>query len=336
MVQEVLDTISSARVGGLSWSEITSRVEEGKEKGMPSAVIIERIIPSQGKILVKLADVDVSLDIRKSAQDNASLAYEQAKKSEAKTKGAQKQIEKTMTKLKDLEAKAVKPDVKVKAPVRIRKKRWYEKFRWFLSSEGHLVIGGRDAKTNERLAKRQMESNDVFLHAALHGAPYIVVKVSGDPPGEQTLSEAAQFAVTFSRAWQDGLSSGDAYWVDPEQVSFTPPSGEYLPSGAVMIYGSKNYIRRVPLELAVGIMIEDDDAIPVSGPPSALSVHTEFTTRVAPGKVKKGQLVKDILNKLKKLVPEDKKHLIDQIPQEDMMRVLPAGGGELVRSDSRR
>ncbi len=335
MVHEVLETISSARAGGLSWAEISSRVEEGKEKGMPSAVIIERIIPSQGKILVKLADVDVSLDIRKSAQDNASLAYEQAKKSEAKTKGAQKQIDKTIAKLKELEEKAVKPDTKVKVPVRIRKKRWYEKFRWFLSSEGHLVIGGRDAKTNERLAKRQMESNDVFLHAALHGAPYIVVKVSGDPPGEQTLTEAAQFAVTFSRAWQDGLSSGDAYWVDPEQVSFTPPSGEYLPSGAVMIYGSKNYIRRVPLELAVGVMIEDDDAIPVSGPPSALSAHTQYTVRVAPGKGKKGKLVKEILNQLKKLVPEDKKHLIDQIPQEDMMRVLPGGGGELVSRDSR-
>ncbi|MHA2043052.1 MAG: ribosome rescue protein RqcH, partial [Candidatus Thorarchaeota archaeon] len=299
MVQEVLETISSARAGGLSWAEISSRVEEGKEKGMP-----------------------VSLDIRKSAQDNASLAYEQAKKSEAKTKGAQKQIDKTITKLKDLEAKAVKPDTKEKVPVRIRKKRWYEKFRWFLSSEGHLVIGGRDAKTNERLAKRQMESNDVFLHAALHGAPYIVVKVSGNPPGEQTLTEAAQFAITFSRAWQDGLSSGDAYWVDPEQVSFTPPSGEYLPSGAV--------------ELAVGVMIEDDDAIPVSGPPSALSVHTEYTVRVAPGKGKKGKLVKEILNQLKKLVPEDKKYLIDQIPQEDMMRVLPGGGGELVSRDSRR
>ncbi|MFX0055723.1 MAG: ribosome rescue protein RqcH [Candidatus Hermodarchaeota archaeon] len=335
-VQEVLETISSARASGLSWAEITRRVEEGKERGIPSAAIIERIIPSQGKIAVKLADIDVSLDIRKSAQENASLAYEQAKKSEAKTKGAQKQIEKTLAKLKELEAKTVIPQTEKKVAVRIRKKKWYEKFRWFLSSEGLLVIGGRDAKTNERLAKRQMEPNDVFIHAALHGAPYVVVKASGDSPGEQTLTEAAQFAVTFSRAWQDGLSSGDAYWVNPEQVSFTPPSGEYLPSGAVMIYGSKNYIRRVPLDLAVGVLIDDDEAIPVSGPPSALSAHTEYTVTVAPGKGKKGQLVKEILNQLKKLVPEDKKHLIDDIPQEDIMRVLPAGGGELVTSDARR
>jgi predicted ribosome quality control (RQC) complex YloA/Tae2 family protein len=167
---------------------------------MPSAVIIERIIPSQGKILVKLADVDVSLDIRKSAQDNASLAYEQAKKSEAKTKGAQKQIDKTITKLKDLEAKAVKPDTKEKVPVRIRKKRWYEKFRWFLSSEGHLVIGGRDAKTNERLAKRQMESNDVFLHAALHGAPYIVVKLPSLERGKTACHQVMPIGLIPSRS----------------------------------------------------------------------------------------------------------------------------------------
>ena len=336
MVQEVLDTISSARSGGLSWAEIITRIDEGKKKGIASAIIIERIIPAQGKIMVKLDDIDVSLDIRKSAQDNASLAYEQAKKSEAKTKGAHKQIEKTLTKLKELEAKTIKAETEVKVPVRIRKKRWYEKFRWFLSSEGLLVIGGRDAKSNERLAKRQMEAGDVFIHAALHGAPYIVVKVSGEPPREQTLTEAAQFAVTFSRAWQDGLSSGDAYWVNPEQVSFTPPSGEYLPSGAVMIYGSKNYIRRVPVELAVGVMIEDEDVIPVSGPPSALSAHTDYVVRIIPSKEKKGQLVKEILHELKKLVPEDKKHLIEQIPQEDMMRVLPAGGGDLVSDNKRR
>ena len=45
--------------------------------------------------------------------------------------------------------------------------------------------------------------------------------------------------------------------------------------------------------------------------------------------MKKGQLVKEIVAKLKKVVPEDKAALVSQIPQEDMMRVLPAGGGEI-------
>ncbi|MFW9943417.1 MAG: ribosome rescue protein RqcH [Candidatus Sifarchaeia archaeon] len=329
LAQEILDTISKARADGLSWTEIMNRVEEGKKKGITSAKSIERIIPSQGKIIVNLSGTQVDLDIRQNAQDNASLAYEQAKKSESKMIGAEKQIEKTRAKLQELEKTRIEPSEKPTRPMKVRKKRWYEKFRWFISSEGFLVIGGRDAKTNERLAKRQMDPNDVFLHASIHGAPYVVVKVVDSPPGEQTLKEAAQFSVTFSRAWQDGLSSGDAYWINPEQVSFSPPSGEYLPSGAVMIYGTKNYIRSVPLELAVGVIIEDEFAIPVSGPPSAISLLSEYYLRVFPGEGKKGQLVKNISNALKGLVPEEKSQLVDQIPQEDMMRVLPAGGGRI-------
>ncbi|MHA2384041.1 MAG: NFACT RNA binding domain-containing protein, partial [Candidatus Thorarchaeota archaeon] len=292
------------------------------------AQLIQRIIPSQGQIIVKLNETDVTLDIRLSAQDNASLAYDQAKKSESKVEGAKKQIEKTKEKLEKIVVSAAEPDTK-KVPMIARKKRWYEKFRWFISSEGFLVLGGRDVKSNENLAKRQMGANDVFLHAALHGAPFTVIKVPDDPPTEQTLEEAAQFAVTFSRAWQDGQSSGDAYWVNPEQVSFSPPSGEYLPSGAVMIYGTKNYIRRMPTELGVGVLLEDKHAIPMSGPPSAIAAHTEHHVRVIPGNVKKGQLVKEIISKLKGIVPEDKAVLISQIPQEDVMRVLPTGGGEI-------
>ncbi len=328
IIQEVLETVTKARSGGVQWDEIIAKIDEGRKQGIPSAQLIQRIIPSQGQIIVKLNGTDVTLDIRVSAQDNASLAYDQAKKSESKVEGAKKQIEKTKEKLEKLEVRVAEPEVR-KVRVKTRKKRWYEKFRWFISSEGFLVLGGRDVKSNENLAKRQMGANDVFLHAALHGAPYTIIKVPDEPPGQQTLEEAAQFAITFSRAWQDGLSSGDAYWVNPEQVSFSPPSGEYLPTGAVMLYGTKNYIRRMPVELAVGVILEDEHAIPISGPPSAVIAQTEFHVRVMPGDMKKGQLVKEVLNRLKALVPEDQSALVGQIPQEDMMRVLPAGGGRI-------
>ncbi len=327
-VQEVLETVTKARSGGLPWDDIISRIDDGRKKGISSAQLIQRIIPSQGQIIVKLNDTDVTLDIRLSAQDNASLAYDQAKKSESKVEGAKKQIEKTKEKLEKIEVSASEPKTP-RIRVKTRKKRWYEKFRWFISSEGFLVLGGRDVKSNENLAKRQMGPNDVFLHAALHGAPYTVIKVPDDPPSEKTLEEAAQFAVSFSRAWQDELSSGDAYWVNPEQVSFSPPSGEYLPTGAVMIYKSKNYIRKMPIEIGVGVLLEEEHAIPMSGPPSAVAAQTEYHVLVIPGPGKKGQLVKELISKLKGIVPEDKAVLVSQIPQEDMMRVLPAGGGKI-------
>ncbi len=328
-VQDVLQTIDSARTSGLTWPEIIDRIEDGKAKGNQTALLIKKIIPSQAEIIVNLHDVDVSLDIRLSAQDNGSRAYEQAKKASSKVEGARMQIEKTNQKMKDSETEAIEPATK-KIPLKIRKKRWYEKFRWFISSEGYLVLGGRDAKSNERLAKRHMTPNDVFLHASIHGAPYVIIKVPDVPPDEKTLREAAQFAITFSRAWQDGLSSGDAYWLPPEQVSFTPPSGEYLPTGGVMLYGNKNYIKDVAVELAVGLILEDENTIPMSGPPTAIETQCSVYVRVMPSDDKKGQLVKDVIRFLHNALPDEQKHLLDQIPQEDIMRLLPSGGGRVI------
>lgn len=327
--QDVLQTIDSARTSGLTWPDIIKRIEDGKNKGNQTALLIKKISPSQAEVIVNLHDVDVSLDIRLSAQDNASRAYEQAKKAVAKVDGARKQIEKTNQKMKELGTEAIRHDTK-KTPLKIRKKKWYEKFRWFVSSEGYLVLGGRDAKSNERLAKRHMTSNDVFLHASIHGAPYVIIKVPDVPPDEKTLREAAQFAITFSRAWQDGLSSGDAYWLPPEQVSFTPPSGEYLPTGGVMLYGNKNYVKDVAVELAIGLILEDENAIPMSGPPAAVETQCGVYVKIVPSDDKKGQLVKDVIRYLHTALPDEQKHLLEQIPQEDIMRVLPSGGGRIV------
>ncbi len=330
IVTDILETIRQARSEGVSWEEIECTIEEGREQGNKIAQRIVNLYPSQGEVVVNLQGEDIVLDIRKTPQENAAQAYEGAKKAEHKAEGAKKQIKKTREKLSELDLTDIE-DTKEPVPIKIRNKRWYEKYRWFISSEDYLVIGGRDARTNERIAKKHMGPSDVFLHAAVHGAPYTVIKVPDKPPGEQTLWEAAQFAVTFSRAWQDGLTAGDAYWVDPEQVSFTPPSGEYLPSGAVMIYGNKNFIKNVPVELRVGVLLEEEYAIPFSGPPSAVETNTKYHVRVIPGGDKKGQLVKDILNALESMVPDERAHLVSRIPEEEMMRVLPPGEGVLKR-----
>jgi predicted ribosome quality control (RQC) complex YloA/Tae2 family protein len=36
----------------------------------------------------------------------------------------------------------------------LRKVHWFEKFLWFVSTEGYLVIAGRDAQQNELLVRR--------------------------------------------------------------------------------------------------------------------------------------------------------------------------------------
>ena len=63
----------------------------------------------------------------------------------------------------------------------IRKKMWFEKFYWFVSSSGQLVLGGRDARQNELLVKRYLRASDLYVHADVHGASSVVIRCLGIP-----------------------------------------------------------------------------------------------------------------------------------------------------------
>src|SRR5205807_1034391 len=81
--------------------------------------------------------------------------------------------------------------------------------------------------------------------ADIHGAPSTVIKDGARAP-ETTLREACEFALAYSKAWSAGLASGSAYWVLPEQVSKQAESGEFLPRGAFVIRGKRNYLHNLP------------------------------------------------------------------------------------------
>src|SRR5206468_2758107 len=82
----------------------------------------------------------------------------------------------------------------------------------------HLVIGGRDASSNSAVIRKHMAENDIVFHAEIHGSPFFLVKNARNQENGNFVDETAQATVSFSRAWKDGLSSGDAYWVFPNQV----------------------------------------------------------------------------------------------------------------------
>lgn len=45
----------------------------------------------------------------------------------------------------------------------------YERFYWSLTSEGLLVVAGRNAGDNETLVKRYLRPQDAYIHADVHG-----------------------------------------------------------------------------------------------------------------------------------------------------------------------
>jgi hypothetical protein len=191
------------------------------------------------------------------------------------------------------------------------------------------VIGGRDATTNEILIKRHMEPPDIVFHAEILGAPFVLIKTEGKTIPEQTINEAAQLAASYSRAWREMLSTVNVYWVHPEQVSKTPPSGQFLKKGSFMIRGSKNFVRGVTLQVAIGVKIENDEMMVVGGPVDAIANQTEVYVEIVPGDKKSSQLTKQIRHRLSTKVSEELKKNITQIPVEEFQRFIPLGRGKI-------
>jgi len=327
-VQNILDIIKEARKK-YSWNEISSKLKQAKKQGMEEAQIIESL-DKLGNLNLKIDDAPIMIDATIPIPENAEVYYERAKKAKRKINGVNIAIEKTK---KEIEKARNKKEIEMERVTlpekRVKKElKWFEKLRWFLSSDGFLVIGGRDANTNEIVVKKYMEDNDIYFHSDIHGAPSVVVKSEGREIPETTIEEAASFAASYSSAWSKGFGSQDVYWVHPDQVSKTPQSGEFVPKGAFIIRGSRNYIRAAALLIAVGVVDYEGERI-MAGPLDALKKYTDKYVIIKPGYTKKEALSREILRK----IDEERVFTL-----EDMIRVLPSGKADIVdeRSIKRR
>ncbi|MHA2405308.1 MAG: NFACT family protein, partial [Candidatus Hermodarchaeia archaeon] len=93
IVEELLSTIQEARQENLSWNEIAKRLDEGKQKQIPAALIFEKVDQHAGRVQIRLGQVTTTLDIRLSATDNANQLFQRSKQLERKVKGAAIAIE---------------------------------------------------------------------------------------------------------------------------------------------------------------------------------------------------------------------------------------------------
>ncbi|UCE29849.1 MAG: NFACT family protein [Candidatus Bathyarchaeota archaeon] len=324
-LQSLLQEIASKKREGESWTQIISDIKSEKKAGRVPAIHFHSLQPERLTLNVSVDDLIFPLNIRRSIQVNAADYYKKAKKTRKKLDGVKKALGETKTRISRLPRQQVELAKKApKLPTKRRKRDWFEKFRWFHSSDGFFVLGGRDATTNELLIKRHMEPHDVVFHADIVGAPFVLVKTEGKQPPEQTISESAQFAASYSRAWRAMLDVVNVYWVSPQQVTKGSPPAK---RGAFAIRKPKNYVRNVPLQVAIGIQMKNEHPIVIGGPPKAISQHTTVYVEIVPGNQKSGELAKHIRLLLAKRLPEAAGKRILLIPLEEVQRFIPLGRG---------
>jgi len=207
-----------------------------------------------------------------------------------------------------------------------RKRNWYEKYHWTYSTNGFLIIGGKDISTNDEIAKRRMKKDDLFFHADVQGALYtVIIRDSSDKEiAEEELQLAARIAASFSSAWKAGYSAIDVYYVSGENVSFSAPSGEYLPKGGIMVRGKREYIRGTALELAIGYEESEFNVNIIYGSPEQVSKNSPIVVLIKPGSESKGKIAKQIRKIfLKKATSSAQKAKLKALDLNDIVRAIP-------------
>ncbi|KNG89470.1 hypothetical protein ANOM_002254 [Aspergillus nomiae NRRL 13137] len=296
-VQEAMDAVNGLIAQGMDWVEIARLIEMEQSRGNPVARIIKLPLKlHENTITLLLGEagdeqdegdelfssdeseesddeqdngesqqppsvLTIDIDLGVSPWANAKQYYEQKKQAAVK----EQRTAQSSTKALKSHEKKVTEDLKrglKKEKQTLRQTRqpfWFEKFLFFISSEGYLVLGGRDAMQSELLYRRHLKKGDIFVHADLEGArPMIVKNRSKNPDAPippSTLSQAGNLCVATSSAW-DSKAVMSAWWAQASQISKTAEAGGLLPMGDFLVKGEKNFLAPSQLVLGFGVTFQ--------------------------------------------------------------------------------
>jgi predicted ribosome quality control (RQC) complex YloA/Tae2 family protein len=315
---EILNGLNKLKQEGKSWEEIKEII---KTQETEESRLIKSIKEDEAKIIVVIDGTEIELDFRKSVEDNANYFFEEAKRLKDKIEAVQQATKKFEVKPVEKPTEVEKPKVK---------KRWYERYRWFISSNGILVIAGKNARNNETIIKRYTRPQDLVLHADIHGSPFAVIR--NDQRLEvlpaETIYEAAELVATYSKAWDEKISQVSVYYVNPSQV--VKEGG--LPIGSFVIKGERRWLEKIKPRLSIGIKQEEVyNAKLIYGPPTAVKKQTPYLVTIVPGDKPADELAKEIKLLLVSKVPYEIRSTTDNIGLEEIKKLIPYGKGELVR-----
>jgi len=224
----------------------------------------------------------------------------------------------TEARISALKAKDTKAALVEKITVKKTKEFWFEAYKWFITSGGHLIVAGRDVRTNDQVVKKHLKLPDRYAHADVHGAPSVVIK-DGSTASEQELREACVFALAHSKAWNAGVQEGSAYWVLPDQVSKTPDAGAFVPRGAFIIRGKRNYEHHISMELVIGEIEHEGARKIMCAPRASMETRSKRYLVLTPGEMARSKLSSALAKEL-------------GVPEEEVSRILPPGDVNILES----
>lgn len=149
----------------------------------------------------------------------------------------------------------------------IREPFLFEKFYWFVSTEGYLVLAGRDNMQNQMLFRRYFQPKDILVTADIEGASIVIIKNkpgSKDEIPPSTISQAGAFAAaTSQKAWDNKMDSRTWYGRF-EDIDKITKDGKLVPIDNIEVRGGRNHILYQSIDMGLGfiwLLDNEDEAI---------------------------------------------------------------------------
>lgn len=343
-LNKLFNGIKEAKEKGYSLEDINTKLTDAKNENFEDLDMFVRILPATKQVVILIDSNEVYLDLNKTVGENANNIFSKGKKAEKKLRGTLPAIQKTEENIRKLKRERESIELDIDFLVRKPQKKWYEKFRWFTSSDGFLIIGGRDASSNETIFKKYIEPNDLIFHTNFPGSPLTILKnPANNQIPEKSIKEAANFVASYSVAWKENWGIVDVFYVFADQISKTPPTGEYLPKGSFMILGKKNIIKAAKTEIALRLDFLEIKNESMSDSklfyPQVLYEPLNTTNNkegnliiVKPSKSgkTKGQIAKEIKTYFLKNSEAEMKKWVKILPIDDIIIILPTGTSKII------
>ena len=284
------------------------------------------IIKEKGITSLKVGDEKIKIDLSSSLPTTASSLFNESKKQKAAIGSIEKLLRKTESELE----KVIKKGESAK-PVsfsQVRKKNWFERYRWFYTTDGVLAVGGRDSSSNSAIIRKHLDKNDKVFHAEISGSPFFLLKDNGAAT-PASLTEVAHATVCFSKVWKEPMYGSSAYWVNPDQVKKGAPSGQSMAKGSFMIEGQRNFVKISTLKMCVAIIKHEEIYLLTCGPPSLKNTAVCYAM-IEPT----GQDMADVAKRIRYVFLSSNEKIAKTFSIDDYVRVLPAGPCRIIESGS--
>lgn len=190
--------------------------------------------------------------------------------------------------------------------------KYHKKYRWFYTSTGKLVIGGKSAIQNDELLSSIKKSGKEFLvmHTAEPGSPFSVILDNIKEIKPKDKEECAIFTGCFSRAWKSGKKQAKIH-------SFFTSQLYKHSSMSTGTWGVHPPIEVITVSL--NLVLTKQNEIVRAVPEQSVKNKQSILMRVKPGKVDKLLMIQEI----KKMIPS--------FSTEEILAALPAGGLTIVK-----